>query len=65
MTTHSSILAWRITWTEEPGRLAAVHGFAKSQTLKQLSTHTKPLEKGLVYSLIKKKNKSMIIIISI
>ena len=55
MTTHSSILAWRITWTEEPGRLAAVHGVAKSQTgLKQLSTHTKPLEKGLVYSLIKK-----------
>ena len=21
MTTHSSILAWRIPWTEEPGRL--------------------------------------------
>ena len=21
MTTHSSILAWRITWTEEPGEL--------------------------------------------
>ena len=21
MATHSSILAWRITWTEEPGRL--------------------------------------------
>ena len=21
METHSSILAWRITWTEEPGRL--------------------------------------------
>ena len=21
MTTHSSILAWKITWTEEPGRL--------------------------------------------
>ena len=23
MTTHSSILAWRIPWTEEPGRLDA------------------------------------------
>ena len=22
MATHSSILAWRIPWTEEPGRLA-------------------------------------------
>ena len=24
MATHSSILAWRITWTEEPGRLQAM-----------------------------------------
>ena len=24
MTTHSSILAWKITWTEEPGRLQSV-----------------------------------------
>jgi len=29
MATHSSILAWRIPWTEEPGR-ATVHGVAKS-----------------------------------
>ena len=29
--THSSILAWKIPWTEEPGRLT-VHGVAKSQT---------------------------------
>ena len=25
-------LAWRITWTEEPGMLQSVHGVAKSQT---------------------------------
>ena len=24
MTTHSSILAWRIPWTEEPGRLPSI-----------------------------------------
>ena len=24
MATHSSILAWRIPWTEEPGRLKSV-----------------------------------------
>ena len=24
MATHSSILAWRIPWTEEPGRLQAI-----------------------------------------
>ena len=29
--THSSILVWRILWTEEPGRLQ-FHGVAKSQT---------------------------------
>ena len=29
MAAHSSIPAWRIPWTEEPGRLHAVHGVAK------------------------------------
>ena len=29
MATHSSVLAWRISWTEEPGGL---HGVTKSQT---------------------------------
>ena len=29
MATHSSILAWRIPWTEEP---AGLHGVAKNQT---------------------------------
>ena len=29
--THSSILAWEIPWTEEPGK-ATVHGVAKSWT---------------------------------
>ena len=38
MPTHSSILAWRIPWTEEPGGLL-VHGVAKTSTwLKWLST---------------------------
>ena len=26
MTTHFSILAWEIPWTEEPGGLSTVHG---------------------------------------
>ena len=40
MTTHSSILAWRIQWTEEPGGLQSI-GVAKSQTqLKRLSMDT-------------------------
>ena len=32
MATHSSILAWRIPWTEEPGGLHTVQGVAKSRT---------------------------------
>ena len=31
MAIHSSILAWRIPWTEEPGGLTA-HGVSISQT---------------------------------
>ena len=32
MANHSSILAWKVPWTEKPGRLHTVHGVAKSQT---------------------------------
>ena len=31
MAPHSSTLAWKIPWTEEPGRLQSM-GFVKSQT---------------------------------
>ena len=31
MATHSSTLAWKIPWTEEPGRLQSM-GLQKSQT---------------------------------
>ena len=32
MATHSSILAWRIPWTEELGGLHTVRGVAESHT---------------------------------
>ena len=38
MATHSSILAWRILWTEEPGRLQSIESQNWTR-LKQLSTH--------------------------
>ena len=38
MATHSSILAQRIPWTEEPGR-TTVHRVAKSQTQLSDSAH--------------------------
>ena len=37
MAPHSSTLAWKIPWTEEPGK-AAVHGVTNSRT--QLSDFT-------------------------
>ena len=37
MTTHSSILAWKIPWVEEPGQLQSM-GVAKGRT--RLSTST-------------------------
>ena len=38
MATHSSILAWKIPWTEQPGK-ATVHGATKSQTGLQAHNH--------------------------
>ena len=38
MATHSSILTWRIPWTEEPALSGTVCGIAKSRT--QLSDFT-------------------------
>ena len=39
MATHSSILAWRIPWTEKPGELSP-WGHKESDMIEQLSTHT-------------------------
>ena len=38
MVTHSSILAWRIPWTEKPGRLQSL-GSQKSDTTERLHLH--------------------------
>ena len=37
MAVHSSILAWRIPWTEEPGKLQSI-GLQSQTRLKQLSS---------------------------
>ena len=50
MAPHSSTLAWKIPWMEEPGRLHAVHGVAKSRTRLSdftLTFHFPVLEKGM------------------
>ena len=38
MATHSSVLAWRIPWTEEPGGLQSTGSHSLTR-LKRLSTH--------------------------
>ena len=42
MATHSSIHAWGISWTEEPGGLWSTGSQSQTQ-LKQLSMHTHSL----------------------
>ena len=43
MATHSSVLAWRIPWTEEPGGLQST-GSQKSRTRLRMHTHLGPLK---------------------
>ena len=48
MVTHSSILAWRILWTEEPGGLQSMGG-KESDTTERL-THTLTYAKNVYQS---------------
>ena len=36
MAAHSSTLAWRIPWTEEPGGLQSARGVAESHTTERI-----------------------------
>ena len=50
MAPHSSTLAWKIPWTEEPGRLRSMDGVAKSWTRLSnftLTFHFHALEKEM------------------
>ena len=53
MAPHSSTLAWKIPWTEEPGRLQSVgslrvgHDWATSLSLFTLTFHFHALEKEM------------------
>ena len=47
MATHSSILAWRILWTEEPGRLQSM-GSQESDTTWRLKRERETLNSTLI-----------------
>ena len=46
MATHSSILAWKIPWTEEPGGLWSMGGCDKQDTTEGLGTYAHILPGG-------------------
>ena len=48
MAMHPSILAWRISWTEEPGRLQSM-GSQESDTTEQLNQHHQVLSTQDIY----------------
>ena len=48
MATHSSFLAWRLPWTEKPGRLQSI-GSQGWTRLKRLSTHARKRNMGRVH----------------
>ena len=45
MATHSSILAWRIPWTEEPGGLQTIGSHRVGRNLSNLAQHMKNITK--------------------
>ena len=55
MATHSSIPAWRLPWTEEPGGLQSM-GLQESDMTEQPSAHTRihKAGDGEVYKVTKK-----------
>ena len=46
MATHSSILTWRIPWTEEPGRLYSLWGCKESVVTEQLTLSLSSVQGG-------------------
>ena len=49
MATHSSILAWRVPWTEEPGGLQPTWGHKELATTKRLAHFTHCLGFAVYY----------------
>ena len=51
MATHSSILTWKIPWTEKPGRLHSPWGRKELDMTKQLHFHFHSVCQALFYPL--------------
>ena len=57
MATHSSILAWKIPWTMEPGGLHTVHGVAKSWT--RLTCKQDSEERGINFGEVRERKNQL------
>jgi len=58
MATHSSILAWRTPWTEEPGRLYSPWGHKESDTANTFTSFTSGIRMALDFSVATLETKS-------
>ena len=56
MATHSSILAWKILWTEEPGKLYSPWGHKESDTTERLTDNVNLQMRKLKLAEVKIKN---------
>ena len=63
MATHSSVLAWGITWTEEPGRLWSM-GSQKVRHTDWLSVHSQLFVGALRQSFLVEEEASVLWLIS-
>ena len=52
MTTHSSILAWRIPWTEEPGGLQSMGSQRVRHDRAHRHTHTALLVNKMIWNIV-------------
>ena len=53
MAIHSSTIAWKISWTEEPGRLHTVQGVTKSRTRLSDFTFTLVSKLSLIHGILR------------
>ena len=65
MATHSSILAWRISWTEESGGLQSMGSCTESDTTEQLRTHKRHLYTHVHSSIMHNNQRVEIIQVSV
>ena len=62
MATHASILAWKIIWTEEPGRLQSMESLRVRQNLmtKQQPQRNTEISTIVMYIILMEKIKNFI-----